>query len=430
MISSNFSSLSNIVLSGYSQMNQMRYMLSMNGSSRASSASSVKSVSKTSGLSDEDTSFIKGYQEKMNQLKEAANSVLNPKASKNTAASGNNAVAEASGALQNASDVYRVDVQQTASAQINRSVEFASDGALPSAGGGLTIRSSKGTFNLNLSSAGAKTNKEALEKFAQKINAANAGVTANVVTKDGKSSLEISGATGSEHAFTLSGSFAESMGLEDAAVESRDAVFSVTKNDVETQAFTFATNELDIDGVSITLTGAGSTEIKAGKGDTSVTASAMSSLVDSYNRTLRYLDSNSGKGVGVLRQMKNMLMTPVSERSMARVGISVNSDGSLSFDSKAYQKAMTEDPTLTKELVDTIASGFRKDAEQGLNISSGSLLSASQSSGSSRVSGGSSQSAISSSQLNTFQLMSMYSRTGAYNMSNYYAVGAMMSQFV
>ncbi len=428
MISSNFSYLSNIVLSGYSQMNQMKYMLAMSGSRNTSSASSVKSVTKTSALSDEDTSFIKSYQEKMTQLKDAAEAVLNPKTNKLTAVSGDSAVAAAAGSLQNSSDVYRVDVQQTASAQVNRSKELNSAGELPSVGGGLTIRSEKGVFNLNLSSAGAKTNKEALEKFAQKINSVNAGVTANVVTKDGKSSLEISGATGSEHAFTLSGSFAESMGLEDAAVESRDAVFSVTKNGTETESFTFSTNEVDIDGFSITLKGEGSTEIKASNGEkTGVSTDAVSKLIDSYNSALKFLNDNSGKGVGVLRQMRNMLMTPISERSMKMIGISVGSDGKLSLDKAAFEKALRETPSLTKELTDTLASGFRKDAEQGLNIRSGSLLSATNNS---RASGGkSSQTAISQSQMDTFQLMSMYNRTGVYNMSNYYAVGALMSQF-
>lgn len=428
MISSNFSYLSNVVLSGYSQMNQMKYMLAMNGSRNTSSASSVKSVTKTSALSDEDTAFIKSYQEKMTQLKDAAEAVLNPKTNKLSAVSGDSAVAAAAGSLQNSSDVYQVDVQQTASAQVNRSREFNSTGELPSAGGGLTIRSEKGVFNLNLSSAGAKTNKEALEKFAQKINSVNAGVTANVVTKDGKSSLEISGATGSEHAFTLSGSFAESMGLEDAAVESRDAVFSVTKNGTETESFTFSTNEVEIDGFSITLKGEGSTEIKASNGEkTGVSTDAVSKLIDSYNSALKFLNDNSSKGVGVLRQMRNMLMTPVSERSMKLIGISVASDGTMSLDKAAFEKALRETPSLTKELTDTIASGFRKDAEQGMNIQSGSLLSATSNSRAS--SGKSSQTAISQSQLDTFQLMSMYNRTGVYNMSNYYAVGALMSQF-
>ena len=90
------------------------------------------------------------------------------------------------------------------SGQVNRSNGYASEGELPALGGSLKLQTAKGTYNVSLSSAGAKTNHEALEKFAEKINSLNAGVTASVTKKDGKSYQTVATVRSSDAAAILS----------------------------------------------------------------------------------------------------------------------------------------------------------------------------------------------------------------------------------
>ncbi len=421
-------SLSNTILSGYTQMNQMRAMLAARGNSKLSAISGVSNAtSSTANKLDADSAaFLKDYQKQMTALKDAADSVLNPKTDKLAAGSSDRTVATATGKLGKQSDSYELTAQQTAAGQVNRSTSFASSGELPSMGGGLRIKTAAGTFDFRLSAAGAKTNQEALQKFADSINASKAGVTARVVTENGRSSLELEGASGSDNKFTVSGTAAESLGLDKAVTESRDAIFTITKNDGETYSGTSSTNAIEVDGVSIAIAGEGKAQIKAGVND-GATASAMQDLVDAYNSTIKFLSSNENRGVGVLQQMKRMIQPPVSESSMAMIGLSVKADGTLSFDQNVFNKAMDASPSLMGSITERVASGIKQDAQRGLDAPSASLVGSAAKQQQQNLFG---SSAFSSSQMDSISMMSMYNRLGAYNMSNFYAVGMMMNMFV
>lgn len=419
-------SLSNTILSGYTQMNQMRAMLAASGNSKLSAISGVSNVtSSTANKLDADSAaFLKDYQKQMTALKDAADGVLNPKTDKLAAGSSDRTVATVTGKLESQSDSYELTVQQTAAGQVNRSTSFVSNGELPSMGGGLQIKTAAGTFDFSLSAAGAKTNQEALQKFADSINASRAGVTARVVTENGRSSLELEGASGSDNKFTVSGTAAESLGLDKAVTESRDAIFTITRNDGETYSGTSSTNAVEVDGVSINIAGTGKAQIKAGIND-GAAASAMQDLVDAYNSTIKFLSSNEDRGVGVLQQMKRMIQPPVSESSMSMIGLTVKADGTLSFDQDVFNKATDASPSLMGSIAERVASGIKQDAQRGLDAPSASLVG---SAAKQRNMFGSS--AFSSSQMDSISMMSTYNRLGAYNMSNYYAVGMMMNMFV
>ena len=70
-------SLSNTILSGYTQMNQMRAMLAASGNSKLSAISGVSNVtSSTANKLDADSAaFLKDYQKQMTALKDAADGV-------------------------------------------------------------------------------------------------------------------------------------------------------------------------------------------------------------------------------------------------------------------------------------------------------------------------------------------------------------------
>ena len=78
---------------------------------------------------------------------------------------------------------------------------------------------------------------------------------------------------------------------------------------------------------------------------------------------------------------------------------------------------MEQSPSLIKEVVEDFARGIRTDAQMGMQERSGNLLGTSVYS----------QKMLSSYEQNQMNLMNMYTRSGAYNMTNYYTVGAMMN---
>lgn len=432
MLSVNSGNWMNTVLSGYSQMNQMKYLTSISSNKSVGAVGASRATS-SSTLGTEDTKFLKEYSEKLSKLEAAADKVINGKADKMAAASEDRTVATVSGKLENKDDTYELLVTQTASGQVNRSNGYASEGELPALGGSLKLQTAKGTYNVSLSSAGAKTNHEALEKFAEKINSLNAGVTASVTKKDGKSYLSIEGEAGTgSGGFTASGSAAESLGLDKVETEGRGAVFTLTKNGEETETFTSKTNTVEVDGITVNFKGTGSTKIKAGGSDSSAALDAMEDLVSAYNDVISFLEKNEGRGVGVLKQLKRMVTPPVSERSLEMIGMSVGSDGKLKINGDKFMAKMDENASFVKDLTKRIADNSKQDAQTGLNAPSASLVgSSSGSTGSanknmfSSVAGG-----ASFGNTDYFKMMSTYSRIGVHNMSNYYAVGMMMNSFI
>ena len=413
----NSASLMNTVLSGYTQMNQVRLAQALSGGT-VSSVGKVTSSTYKNQLSQEDSDFLKKYQSQMTQMLSAAEGVLTPQSSRLAAASEDSSVAEVRGSMKKASDRYELTVERLASGQINRSQALQSGGGLPSIGGALSITTEKGRYDFSLSSAGAKTNEEALQNFAAKINAAKAGVTASVVTKDGLSTLELtSDKTGAASSFTVSGTLAERLGLDQAARQGQDAVYTISKNGEETERVTSASNSVTLEsGLTATLKGTGTTTVRAGGSAASSMADAMEKLVDSFNSTLSFLNDNADKGIGVLQQMKRMVVPPASEGSMNLIGIGTLADGTLTFDRSAFVKALTDSPSLMRDIAENVAEGVRADARQGMNTASADLLSST---------------AMSQRQLSYNQdplnFLSAYNRNGVYNLLNYYAVGTLMN---
>ena len=400
-------------MSGYSMLNGMKAQLALNRSHGSDAGTVLAPAFRLTGQS---TQFLKDYQAEMNGMLSAANGVLNPKRQTDrlTASSNNLDIATVSGNLERLTDNYLLKVEQTASEQVNRSKEMASGASLPAISGKLNIQTVDRKVELFLRSAGAGTNKEAFENFAAVINAQNAGITASVLEKNGYVALEISGQAGGD--FTLSGSFAEQLGLDKIADESRQAVFSLSKNGQATESFTSSSNRVEIDGISATLTGVGTTRIDFAPAATDTLTNAMQQLTDRFNSALSFLNKNEDQGIGVLNQIKRMITPPVSESSMAKAGITVKSDGSLNFDRAAFVLAMEKNPSLISSISKNIAQGISSDAQLGMRESSKSLVPQSIS--------------LQPEQrynIDTLHLLNLYSHRGVYNMLNLNAVGVLMN---
>ena len=127
--------------------------------------------------------------------------------------------------------------------------------------------------------------------------------------------------------------------------------------------------------------------------------------------------------------MQSLLNGLGSEQSLKQMGISVNKDATLIFSKSTFEKNMAKDPSLTRDLVSGtggIAERMFNKARSGLNMSSNSLTNGYTSS----VYSSSGASSYKNSATNPYAVLGMYSRSGAYNMSNYNAVGMMMNYLI
>ena len=274
-----------------------------------------------------------------------------------------------------------------------------------------------------------------LKEAADQINKSKVGVTASVVEKDGVASLQLEGKeTGEGKTFTVSGEqLGAAAGVENVKTESANAKYSVTA-DGRTTEYETDTNKVSIGyyGVSVELKKAGETTLKAGV-DSGNVASALGDLVDAYNSAVKFLNDNYDRGSGVSRQLRNMISGIGSEQSLKQLGITVNKDATLSFSESKFQANMQKNPNLSKELISGmggIADRMFNKANSAMNVSSSSLLNGSSQKSFSGTSASSSSSSLESMATNPYSVMGMFSKGGAYNMSNYYAVGMMMNYLI
>lgn len=342
----------------------------------AAAAFSERGSTGATGSAADARNFVQSYSKQMTALKSAASDLLNAGSSALSASSSNAKVLEGSIAYKSAaSGTYQFDVAQLAQQQVNTSQQYEASGANTIAGGGeLQIQSGKGETLIDLSKyAGAATNAEAMSALAEDINKAGLGVSAQAVMKDGKVSLSLTAAeTGAANGFQANGVFAVSSGLSNASQAAQDAVYQV-----DGKSYTSSSNKVQLDmfKVDVTLKGTGSASLTVGA-DAGQTADKVSKLLDTYNKSLTFLNDNYQKGSGVIRQMSNMLHLPVSEKSLNSIGINVAKDGTMSLDREKFLGAMSENPDSTREIVNgsySLAQGLMNDANQGSAISSAKL---------------------------------------------------------
>lgn len=390
------------------------YLQSINGTNNAPSSTTYA----------DSKEFLKTYNSNMSDLMSSANalrtgnqqSVLNEL----SASSSNSDVADvkANYKLREAAD-YSLKVSQTAAAQTNAS-EFVSGSAIAGNDINLSIETSAGKFDVNIGAAkengGQKTNYQMFKEAAEAINSKKSGVLAEVDVKDGNVSLKISSSeTGSKNKFKVDGNEGAAAKIKEAAQEARDAIYSVSKNGSERE-YTSSSNDISLEygRMTATLKKAGETTISSGV-DNNKVVSAMKDLVSNYNKTLDFLNSNAGRGTGVVNQIRNMATAPTSEKSMELIGVDVNKDGTLKVDESKLLESLSKDPSLTRDIIGGsfgIAQGAFSDAVKGMGANSLSLINNNM-----------------SVQQNPFSF-GVYSGNRAFTMNNISALGLMFDMFV
>ena len=342
-----------------SSINNVRLAQALSKNQRYS-RSPVSQISPVKGPLKDSMNFMKTYNSTMSNLMSAANTLRGGNSSSVmndlTVTSSNEAVATAKEKLtaRNVKEMT-LDVTQLAQAQTNVSAGVkGSDAAVEdmnfSVGNGIK------SVNVNVSAVNkdgsSKTNAQMLREAADQINSGSANVKASVVEKDGMTTLELTGTyTGAANSFEVSGDLGAAKGLDAVQKEAANSIYSVTANG-KTTTYESYSNDVSVDStrIGVTLKSTGKTTIRADV-DVDKTVSAVEDLVNAYNSSLKVLNDNYERGTGVDRQLRNLVLGLGSEKSLEKLGITVNKDATLKFDKDVLKKGMKENPSLTKSLI-------------------------------------------------------------------------------
>ena len=394
------------------------------------SKSPISPVSAVGSSLQSSLNFIKKYSSNMSELMSTANALRKNNSSSImndlTVTSSDKSVATATEKLNlRGAKEMTLNVSQLAQAQTNTSSGVKSSDKA-SSNMAFTVGNGIRSVNVNVSATDkngtAKTNMQMLREAADQINNGDANVRASVTEKDGVAALEITGTyTGEANGFSVSGDLGAAEGLDAVKTEASDSKYSVTVNGKTTDYQSYS-NEVSVDStrIGISLKGVGETTIRADV-DTEKVSSAISDLVDAYNSSLKLLNDNYDRGSGVDKQLRNLVSGLGAEQSLEKLGITVNKDATLEFDKSVLEKSLKEEPSLTKDLIsgsNGIANRAFNKAVSGMNLNSSTLINYDI------------ETAQSEAMSSPYQAFNMYSRNGAYNLNNYYALGMMMNYLV
>ncbi len=268
---------------------------------------------------------------------------------------------------------YQVNVTQLAQPQTLVSGSYAAADTQVVDPGTMTITTGGSAVPVSITDG-------SLNGIAAAVNAANAGVTASVVqTADGQSQLQLTGnAGGTANAFTVSGipglsydPTASGGGLT-ATQTAQDAQYSV--NGV---AKTNGSNDNApiASGVVLTLSALGATSISVpqGLGDANTAAQ---SLADTVNSLVTGLSQEGLSGSGAGASLAQTIQTIAGQSfgggsisTLADIGLTVQSDGTLAVNTQTLQQAYSTDPTATRTVIARATSALQQALDGGAGAS-------------------------------------------------------------
>lgn len=322
----------------------------------------------------------------MASLQDAANALVDPSTwNARTATSNNSAAVTATVSTGALAGNFNVTVNKLATAQTNQSVAITSGSAFGSAG---TLSIQLGSWSGNTFAAGSKSAvsvsvgaNDTLATIAKSINAANAGVSASVVTSNGKDQLVLRGAnTGAAAGFQITATDSTGTAITDGSSGLGQLTYQTNTAGTGTTGMSEAQAAQDssatVDGVTVTsnnntITGAvagltlnllqtttGSTQISV-TNDSATPTTAINNLVSNYNslvstiRTLTAYDpatktaadlQGDSTARGILTSLRNIVTNKGPSgntySTLSDLGIQVQLDGSLAISSTKLSSAM------------------------------------------------------------------------------------------
>jgi flagellar hook-associated protein 2 len=294
-----------------------------------------------------------------------------------TANTSNTAIFTATAGTSAVAGTYSVSVSKLAQAQQLVSKPFTAGASTAIGTGTLQVSVGATSFNVTVDSSN-----DTLAGIASSINAAagNPGVTATVITgTDGAHLVLSSTLTGAAN--TISVAQTDGGTALSALTYSASATTNYTENTAAQDAkftisgidYTSASNTVDgaLDGVTLNLlgttatgTGTGSTATLTISNDPSAISTNVDAFVQAYNTmvgaitSLNSYDSTTNTAgpmlgdallSGIQNEIRSTLYSVVNTgsstyNSLASVGITTNSDGTLTFNSTKFQTALSAAP--------------------------------------------------------------------------------------
>lgn len=152
--------------------------------------------------------------------------------------------------------------------------------------------------------------------------------------------------------------------------------------------------------------------------------SAVKDFAKVYNSAVSFLESNSDRSSTVVRQLNSLKNALTTEDAMARIGLGFDKSGNLEVDEKKLKETLNDN----YESVKDILGGQFGIAERAASKATYILDHASVE----KIAGVSEKEtkANSISDLDDFDIFSKFALGGAYNLTNYYAVGTMLNTLI
>jgi flagellar hook-associated protein 2 len=333
------------------------------------------------------SSAITQFSSLMSTLSSAAQALSDPTQYASFAASSSNSAVVASTTTGAEAGTYSVSVSQLAQAQLTFSSPQASSTDALGDSGTLGITMGGTTDNITVNST------DSLASIASNINSSGLGLTASVVYNGSSYLLQVQGNnTGAANAFSFTDS-GFSLGLSNTAntyQAAEDAQATVDGN-----AVTSPTNQITgaIPGVNLALTATTTSPTTVTVASSpSALESQIQAFVTAYNNVISSGHTDAGYGStaasstrlagdqGIessLNQLATLITSTVTGADpqysdLSTAGLTLNNDGTLTFDQSTFASAVATDPTGVEKLVVT-------DPTTGNNGIMGQLSSAIQS---------------------------------------------------
>lgn len=247
---------------------------------------------------------------------------------------------------------YSAQVNRLAKSQVNTSKGFSatSDNVLGStATFSLAQKGKNSFFNVDLSKA--KTNGEALNLVAEAINGRGGGVNAKVTTENGISQLKISSNdTGMKQAFTLTGQFADSAGINQVSQTATNAEATINRKTVTSENNTLKSADgrftLNATGIST------STESFTVSANDDAVVKALKSFAEEFNKFSDFAGNQSSKPMQLLsRQMDRTIAD--NRYDLDSIGVTRDDTGKIAINEDKLRQALKDD----RGQVERITSG-------------------------------------------------------------------------
>ena len=286
-------------------------------------------------------------------LQTAAQALTDPSGWKGTTATSSSTAVAASTTTGAAPGTTSFSVTALAQGQVSTVATDSSGNVVSDPTSGINVTVGATTTNVALTSGSAAD-------VASAINAANLGVRASVVATDGGNVLQLSSAqTGTANAFTVTGFDTAAQNL----VNAQNA--QVTVGDPSAGGYTVSSSSNTftgfIPGVIFSVAGLASNVTVTVANDEQAASNKVQTLVTAANTVMSDLSQTLGQGDMLegdetLQGLSASILSAVSNgtsngASLSTYGISIDSNGLLSFDSAAFANSYSADPAGTQTAV-------------------------------------------------------------------------------